>query len=317
VSTQPNIGKPVIAIAYKNHGEAWTEMMQDHFPMADIRNWPDWGELSEIDYAVAWRVPDGVLASCPNLKAIFSIGAGVDQLLKDPEFPKDIPLIRMVDEGLTKGMAEYAVMAVLALHRDLPAYQAQQRERRWQNLTQIQGCDRRVGIMGLGQLGGRVVEHLRPFEFQLSGWSRTRKDIDGMTCFAGLPELETFLGECDILLILLPLTEATRGLIDETAFAMLPKGACVINGARGSILNIEDARPFLQSGHLKHLWLDVHFREPLPEDHWSWGHDNITITPHIGAVTLPETASFIVAEGIKTFEATGTAPHIVDLERGY
>jgi glyoxylate/hydroxypyruvate reductase A len=308
---------PVLALHYGGPSEKWVELLQQMLPDADIRNWPEWGDLDEIDYAATWKPPLGMLKSCSNLKAVFSLGAGVDQLLVDPDFPKSIPLVRMLDAGLEEGMAEYVTLAVLALHRDLPAYVSSQPKRQWRPLDQRPASDRRVGILGLGKLGCGAAAALSPFGFRLSGWSRTRKQIEGIDCFAGDEELPAFLAAVDYLVVLVPLTEETRGLLDGIRLSMLPKGAAIINAARGAVLQIEEAYPLLESGHLSHLWLDVHHIEPLPQDHWSWTHDKVTVTPHIAASSLPETACRLIVSGIKDFESGRQPANIVDVEKGY
>lgn len=311
-------GNPVtVAIHYSSYGAQWRDMLAERLVGFEIRLWPDWGNLAEIDYAIAWTPPDGLLMRCENLKAVFSIGAGVDQLLADPDYPRHVPLIRMTDDVLAEGMAEYVTLAVLALHRDLLKYLELQKKSEWQPLAQRYPRDHTVGIMGLGKLGQAVALALRPFGFQLSGWSRTPKQLDGVKSFAGPGQLPEFLAPLDFLVVLLPLTDDTRGMVNADLLSSLPTGASVINAARGPLIDIETLKPLLDEGALGHLWLDVHHVEPLPTDHWTWAHPNVVVTPHIAAATLPGTASSMVAEGILQMESGQVPANIVKIDKGY
>lgn len=310
--------RPVtIAIHYESYGKQWREMLAESLPGFEIRLWPDWGDLATIDYAIAWTPPYGLLQKCSNLKAVFSIGAGVDQLLLDPDFPKHIPLVRMTDDVLADGMAEYVTLAVLALHRDLPAYLDLQQRAEWQPLAQRYARDQKVGIMGLGKLGQASALALQPFGFQMSGWSRSRKQLDGIESFAGAEEMAGFLKALDFLVVLLPVTDETRGMLNAELLSLLPKGASVINGARGSLVDIESLKPMVDDGSLGHLWLDVHHVEPLPRDHWTWRHPRVVVTPHIAAATLPRSASNLVVRGILQMEAGGLPADLVQFDKGY
>lgn len=306
-----------VAVHYSSYGAQWRDMLAERLAGFEIRLWPEWGNLEEIDYAVAWTPPDGLLMRCENLKAVFSIGAGVDQLLADPDYPRHVPLIRMTDDVLAEGMAEYVTMAVLALHRDLLKYLDLQKRTVWQPLAQRYPGDHTVGIMGLGKLGQAAALALRPFGFQLSGWSRTPKQLDDVKSFAGPEQLREFLAPLDFLVVLLPLTDDTRGMVNADLLASLPTGASVINVARGPLVDIETLKPMLDGGALGHLWLDVHHAEPLPADHWTWAHPNVVVTPHIAAATLPRTASNLVADGILQMEAGQMPANLVKFDKGY
>ena len=308
----------IIGIHYSSYGDQWRNMLSQILDNEfEIRLWPDWGDLSEIDYAIAWKPPHGLLRDCINLKAVFSIGAGVDQLLMDPAFPRQIPLIRMTDDILSEGMAEYVTLAVLTLHRDLLKYLDLQKKAEWQQYEQRYPKDCKVGIMGLGKLGQASALALTPFGFQVSGWSRSKKHIEGVESFAGQEQLPAFLKALDYLVVLLPVTDETRGMINAQLLSMLPPGASMINGARGSLVDIESLKPMMDSGVLGHLWLDVHHMEPLPSDHWTWSHEMVVITPHIAAATLPRSASGLVANGILEMQAGKVPANVVDFDTGY
>ena len=306
-----------VAIHYSSYGAQWRDMLAERLAGFEIRLWPEWGNLEEIDYAIAWTPPDGLLMRCENLKAVFSIGAGVDQLLADPDYPRHVPLIRMTDDVLAEGMAEYVTTAVMALHRDLLKYLDLQKRTVWQPLAQRYPGDHTVGIMGLGKLGQAAALALRPFGFQLSGWSRTPKQLDDVKSFAGPEQLPEFLAPLDFLVVLLPLTDDTRGMVNADLLASLPTGASVINAARGPLVDIETLKPMLDGGALGHLWLDVHHAEPLPADHWTWAHPDVVVTPHIAAATLPRTASNLVADGILQMEAGQMPANLVKFDKGY
>ena len=247
---------------------------------------------------------------------IFSVGAGIDHLKNDPELPA-LPVVRMVEPGLTAGMTEYVVWAVLHHHRFMLDYAEQQRERRWEELNQIAARRRRVGILGLGHLGQDAAEKLALFGFPISGWSRGPKQVPGVTCHHGAEGLKAFLAETDILVALLPWTEETDGILNAETLGRLPKGAALINVGRGGLQVEEDIVAALDSGQLSGATLDVFREEPLPADSPFYGHPRVVMTPHIASMTIPETAVAAVLAQIRRFEAGQELQHTVDFERGY
>lgn len=273
---------------------------------------------ADIAYAVSFRPPPGLLKTLPNLKAVFSLGAGVDGFLIDPNFPKDIPLIRFVDESLSGEMAQFAVLHVLMQHRTVSFFAAAQAERKWrQRMLPRATRDTRVGILGLGEIGTVCAEKLRDLGFAVSGWSRTRKTVDGVKSYAGAGELDAFLGQCDFLVCVLPLTPDTRHILNAGTFAKLPKGAYVINIARGGHVNEPDLIAALDSGHLSGATLDVFETEPLPESSPIWKHPRIIATPHVAAITSPLAATRSIVAGIAAIERGEAPKNIVDMTRGY
>lgn len=271
-----------------------------------------------IDYAVSFRPPPGLLKTLPNLKAVFSLGAGIDGFLLDPEFPKHTPLIRFVDDTLSREMAQFAVLHVLMQHRTVAHFAAAQADGMWRQRMLPRATDQtRVGILGLGEIGTVCAERLRDLGFAVTGWSRTRKAVPGVTSFAGADELDAFLGACDFLVCVLPLTDDTRHILGASLFAKLPKGAYVINIARGGHLNEADLIAALDSGHLSGATLDVFGVEPLPQDSPIWKHPKIIATPHIAAITSPGAAARAVLAGIAKIERGETPDNIVDMARGY
>lgn len=297
---------------------AWRAMLRRHLPDEDIRIYPDeLGDPADIDYAAVWKPPAGMLRELSNLKAIFSLGAGIDHLASEPELPAGVPVVRMVDAGLMEGMTEFVVLTVLRHHRRLVDYAAQQREHLWRQLPTPLARDRRVGVMGLGELGADCARALSALRFDVAGWSRSRKEIEGVACYAGEDELGAFLVRSEILVCLLPLTEATRGILNRHTLGELPKGACVINVGRGAQLVEADLLELLETGQIAEASLDVFQEEPLPPAHPFWDHPQVMVTPHVAAVTPPETAAAVIAENIRRMQRGEKPGPIVNFDKGY
>jgi glyoxylate/hydroxypyruvate reductase A len=294
----------------------WLPELQRQLPDREVRVWPDIGDPDDIDYALIWRPPAGVLKRLPNLKVMLSLGAGVDGVLNDPELP-DLPLVRMVEPGLTEGMTEFVVLQVLHWHRQMESYQAQQRDRVWRQLPQKLARERRVGFLGLGVLGADAARVLKELRFDVAGWSRSTRDLAGITCFHGASGLSAFLARTEILVCLLPLTDETTAILNWETLAALPKGACVVNVARGGHVDEAEMLAALDSGHIAGASLDVFTEEPLPPDHPFWTHEKVIVTPHVAAVTHARTSVVHIAEQIRRFEAGLPLENLVDRRRGY
>lgn len=272
----------------------------------------------DIGYALSFRPPAGLLKTLPNLKTVFSLGAGVDGFLADPEFPKAVPLVRFVDPQLSTEMAQFVVLHVLAQHRQFDSFKATQRERKWaQRMLPRKTADTRIGILGLGEIGTVAGERLRDLGFPISGWSRTPKSVRGIESYSGSGELASFLSVSDVLVCLLPLTPDTRGILNAKTFALLPQGAYVINVARGGHLVESDLVAALDSGHLAGATLDVFETEPLPETSPLWLHPKVLATPHIAAISDPRVAAGFVIDGIARAERGERHANTVDMSRGY
>ncbi len=295
----------------------WTAELHRLLPDLDIRIWPEIGDPAAIDAALVWRPPAGLLASLPNLKLIASLGAGVDHILADPLLPKSIPIVRLVDPYMTAAMSEYVQLQVLRLHRQDPAYRAQQRQHLWHELAQPNAAERRVGVLGLGTLGGDAALKLCVLGFDVAGWSRTERRLPGIACFHGEDGLQAVLGRSEILACLLPLTPETEGILDARLFSILPRGAAIINCARGRHLVEADLIPALDSGQLSAAVLDVFRDEPLPREHPFWDDPRITLTPHVAAATHAPTAALAVADNLRRLRQGQPPLNRIDLGRGY
>ncbi len=295
----------------------WRGHLDKLVPGLEVRVWPDVGDPAAIRYALVWRPEPGLLASLPNLKLILSLGAGVDHIFCDPDLPRGVPIVRLVDPYLTDAMSEYVAMQVLRLHRGDLDYQAQQQAHIWRELPQKNAVERPVGILGFGEIGEATGRRLRDLGFPVAAWGRRRREVEGYTLFAGPNGLPPLLAQSEILVCLLPLTAATEGILCAANFALLPRGAGLVNAGRGRHLVEEDLIPALDSGQLSGAALDVFREEPLPPGHPFWAHSRIIVTPHIAGITNPATASLIVAENIRRFEAGEPLLNRVDPAQGY
>jgi glyoxylate/hydroxypyruvate reductase A len=296
--------------------EAWREALRVPIPDLDFRIWPEVGDPAEIDLALVWQPPPGELARYPNLRAILSLGAGIDGLLAQPGLP-DVPIARMVDPSLTRTMTEYVLLATLRHHRHFDRFERAQRAARWSFALPPQAADRRVGVMGLGVLGSAAAASLASQGFPVAGWSREARQLAGIESFAGQAGLAAFLARTDILVCLLPLTRDTAGILNAGTLAGLARGAYLINVARGAHLVEADLIAALDSGQLEGATLDVFREEPLSPGHPLWCHPKVLITPHVASYASPQTAALGVAENIRRARENRPLLHQVDRNRGY
>ena len=302
-----------------NWAGLWTAPLADMAPDLNVVvQGRDTFDPASIDYVLGFRPQPGFLKTLPNIRTVFSLGAGVDGFLEDKEYPRHVPLVRFVDHQLSREMAQYCVMHVLIHHRQQRMFDSLQHKKKWrQSIPPRKTEDTRVGILGIGEIGTLVAERLREHDFQMAGWSRSKKQIDGVESFAGAGNLQPFLARSDILICLLPLTPDTRHILSAKTFAMLPDGAFVINVARGGHLVESDLVAAIDSGHLSGATLDVFETEPLPESSPLWAHPKITVTPHVAAISDPRVMAKVAVDGIALMESGKPLENVVDFARGY
>ena len=282
---------------------------------------PDGPNDPSIDYAVVWKHRPGVLSSLPNLKVIFSIGAGVDHIFADSGVP-DVPIVRVVADNLTQYMTEYVVWRVLDHQRQGVAYRSQQGRKVWFEPPQPAATELSVGIMGLGQLGRAAARALLALGFRVNGWTRTHRPMDGVVAFHGEDGLKPFLAATDILVVLLPYTPATEGIIDYELLAGLRRdnglgGAFLVNAGRGRLQKEGDILRALDDGILKEASLDVFEHEPLPETSPLWGHPRVFVTPHAAATSDPAQLVPPMLDQMARFERGEPLENLVDRKAGY
>lgn len=282
---------------------------------------PEGARDPSIRYAVVWKQKPNVLSSLPNLRAIFSIGAGVDHLFADPGLP-DVPIVRVVAENLTQHMCEYIVWRVMDHHRQGFLYRSQQERKVWSEPRQPLANEVSVGIMGLGNLGRAAASALLNLGYQVNGWTRSARPMNGVTCWHGGSGLPGFLASTDILVVLLPLTPETRGIIDHNLLAGLRRdnalgGAVLINAGRGRLQRDADIVRALDDGTLKEASLDVFEEEPLPEASPLWSHPKVFVTPHAAATSDPAHLVPPMLAQMDAFERGEALQNVVDRNAGY
>lgn len=307
-----------MAFLYKSEarrGAVWARRFAAELPEIPFRVWPDIGAAEEVRFMAVWDPPEN-LAAFPNLEILFSVGAGIDRIDTETISP-GVKLVRMIEPGLVAGMNEYVTCAVLALHRGLPAYLARQRAGMWQADPVPLSGSHRVGVMGAGVLGRAVLEALAPFGFPRAVWSRSRRELPGVTCYAGRAELDTFLAASDILVCLLPLTAETCGILDAAAFSALPHGAGIVNVGRGGHLVEADLLAALDSGQIGAAVLDVAASEPPAPDHAFWSHPKVWLTPHIASNTQAESGAEAIIANLRRHAAGEALQGLVDRALGY
>ena len=304
------------------HVEDWRARFAALLPELPVVTLGEPFDRRAVHYVASWKHPEGSLAGLPNLAAIFSLGAGVDHIFADSRLPQ-VPIARVVDPDLTTRMSEYVVLHCLSQLRQLPRYMAQQRAGIWEDdRNQPAAREVRVGVMGLGELGLDAVAKLRVIGFDVAGWSRSPKVIEGVPTYSGEAGMAEFLARTDILVCLVPLTPETRGMLNRALFAGLARdgrlgGPVLINAGRGGLQVEADILASLAAGELKAAVLDVFETEPLPQDSPLWTHPAVTVTPHNAAMSAPETVAAQVAAQIRRLEAGEPLEHIVDPARGY
>ena len=298
--------------------EEWRTLIAGLLPEENILCFRDMSddERKTTEIAIVADPDPAHVAQLSGLSWIHSLWAGVERLVAELGVGAP-PIVRLVDPELSRVMAEAALAWTLYLHRDMPTYARQQRDRVWLQQPYRQPSHFTVGILGLGTLGMAAAEHLKQAGFVVKGWSRSQKDVPGIECLSKIEGLRALLGCSDVVICLMPLTNETRSLLDNARFSAMKKGAALINFARGAIVVDADLIASLNAGHLSHAVLDVFQEEPLPAASPLWDHPKVTVLPHISAPTNPLTAASIVAANIRAYRMTGQLPPTVDIRRGY
>lgn len=295
---------------------AWRNALRAELPDLEFRVHPDIGDPDRIAYALVWKPPAGFFAQFRNLKLVTNLGAGIDSLVGRDDLPP-IPISRLSDPGMVSLMTSYVLFAAIRYARDIPIFEQAQRQREWRYVHPRALSTIKVGVLGLGELGTPAAAALAQAGFDVRGWARSPKNVPGVACFAGCDALPGFLADSEIVVVMLPLTPDTRGLIGAQEIVRMPRGAKLINVSRGAVVDEAAMIEALRSGQLGGATLDVFTVEPLPKDHVLWGMDNVLITPHLASITVPEAAARDVAESIRRVRAGLEPLHRTDPGRGY
>jgi glyoxylate/hydroxypyruvate reductase A len=298
-------------------GAFWKERLEAEVPGAEVRIFPEVGNPEDVEFAVVWAHPPGDLLAYPNLRAILSLGAGVEHVLRDPDLPDGVPVVRLVDRALTRDVTQHCLHWVLHFQRRYHVYRDQQARRHWARAAFPAPEDFRVGILGIGELGSALARLLLPLGFAVAGWSRDPKSVDGVTSFHGAAGLPGFLAATDMLVGLLPRTPETEGLLNRQRLALLPQGAFLLNVGRGATIVDDDLIALLDEGHLAQACLDVFREEPLPAGSPFWTHPKVIVTPHAAGPTNDASAVREIAGNIRRV-MRGETPHpVVRRDLGY
>jgi len=294
---------------------ALAKALKQQAPALDLRTWPDVGDPADIDYVIVWNHPAGALAQFPNLKVIASFGAGVDHIFRDPDLPANVPITRLVDDSLTRQMAEYVAGVILNHRLRLTEYREYQAAGHWRPQEPRPGQN--VCLLGLGHIGGEVARLLIRLEYTVCGWSRSPKDLPAVACHHGPDGLDRALADADYVVCLLPLTGATENILNQDLFRRMKKGAYLINAGRGGHLNEDELLDALYQEQVGGACLDVFKTEPLPADHPFWRHPRIAITPHIASLTDIDKAAAQFLENHRNMQNGRALVNTVDPGKGY
>jgi glyoxylate/hydroxypyruvate reductase A len=283
----------------------------------DVEIWPDVQEKNRVQFAVAWNQPKHLFEQYPNLKAISSLGAGVNHILNDKTIPEHLPVCRIICDSLLTQMKEYVLSAVLNYQHNIITYFQQKQQGRWKAQPNKSPANFSIGIMGLGEIGKPIASRLAKLGYQIKGWSKSPKNIEGVETFSGENQLNEFIAKTTVLVCLLPLTAETEGILNLEIFKQMQHPGYLINVARGEHLVEEDLIYALDKGWLKGACLDVFSEEPLPEKHPFWNRESIFITPHAASITNPEDAAVQIVDNYKRALSGIELKHTVDRDKGY
>jgi glyoxylate/hydroxypyruvate reductase len=298
------------------NAKAWRDAFKEQLPDLAIRIWPDAGEAADIEFLAFMHPNFDLLPAFPNLKAMFSRSAGVDSFIKHPKLPK-VPLGKVEPPGGDPMMTEYVVMHVLRFHRDMPAYQVAQANREWRRVPIVRPEQRRIGFLGFGLMAKAPALVLQSLGFRVSAWVRSPRKSAEVRIFNGHDQLEPFLNQTDIAVCLLPLTRETEGIFCARTFAMMPRGAMLVNVGRGKHVVSKDLIAALDSGQLSYAALDATWPEPLPPESPLWLHPKVTVMPHVARrPTVGQMVTEMVAN-IQSLKAGGALLQEIDAAIGY
>ncbi len=304
----------VLIICPGKDAKKWVEALKDLEPRINLSVYPEVQEPENINYAISWKHPRGIFKKYPNLRVIASMGAGVDHITSDPEIPENISITRIIDEQLCKDMSSFVLSLVMNKVRNISLHHS---ARSWEPLMYNQVEEEQIGIMGLGTLGEAVAIKLLANDFKVSGWSKSKKHIEGVQSYNGERGLSEFLKRTTLLVCLLPLTSETENILNKELFEQLPKGAYIINVARGEHLVEHDLLEMIDKKQLSGASLDVFRNEPLPQEHPFWKHPRINITPHIASVTDPKKVIGQIFENYKRMLENLPLKNLIELRKGY
>jgi glyoxylate/hydroxypyruvate reductase A len=307
----------IVLIRQDDKIAAWKDALLSANPQLRVYSYLEEHPKEEITMALIWKHPKGSLAIYPNLKCIASAGAGVDYIFEDATVPKPIPITRLVDPYLASDMSEHVLAVIFAELKNFNTYKIQQTQALWRTKEYRRIADVTVGVMGLGALGSLTGRDLVKVGFSVQGWSRSEKSIDGITTYSGDLGLKYFLKKTDFLVCLLPLTPDTSGILNTSLFKQLPKGAYIINVARGGHLVDADLLEQLDNNHLSGACLDVYHQEPLPSSHAFWNHPKIFMTPHYASVSDTNSVIPQILENYRNLEKGKALINVVNREKGY
>jgi glyoxylate/hydroxypyruvate reductase A len=301
---------------YIGNAQAWRDTFAAQIPELEIRIWPDAGEARDIEYLAFMRPNFDILPEFPTLKAMFSRSAGVEAFVDHPRLPK-APLGKIEPPGGDPMMTEYVVMHVLRFHRDMPGYQLAQANREWRRTRIVRPEERRIGFLGYGMMAKAPALVLQSLGFPVSAWVRSPREAAEVPIFHGPGQLEPFLSETDIAVCLLPLTRETDGVFCARTFAMMPRGAMLVNVGRGKHVVEADLIDALDSGQLSYAALDALWPEPLPPESPLWLHPKVTVMPHVARRPTVGQLVTEIAANIHSIEAGGRLLQEIDISMGY
>jgi glyoxylate/hydroxypyruvate reductase A len=297
--------------------DTWKRALHAWLPTLTVVHSSAIDQPEAVHYALVWKPPEGFFDAMPNLRLIINLGAGVDSLVRRPDLPAGIPITRLTDPQMARMMAGYVLFAVLRHARDIPFFEQAQRSSTWSYRHPRSPEDVSVAVLGLGQLGAKAAFEVQRQGFRVTGWSRSPRQIDGVTCLSGIETLGEVIAQADIVVVMLPLTPDTRQLLGRERLQQMRPGAAFINVARGEVVDQLALTDLLTNGHIGGATLDAFAHEPLPAGDPLWRMPNVLITPHLASVALPSSSSEQIAVNILRVSQGDAPEHVIDPARGY